>query len=450
MGQRAKRIMAEILGIRGWAVEEAWIEDEAGKRWPALTKGLFVVPASAGGRLVLRLAPMYAAHCGHCNAVRCVVHELVDERRWRDLPWGPCAVEIAYAPRRLECSHCGKRCVEALPWAAPHQRATRRLQNLLAVQCSSSPVLHVAAMHGMNAQAVRRAEKAALERWAKTRKAVPLEMVGVDEKWLGRRHGRKRGFVTIVSNLATGEPLWIGIGRGSDTLAQWIATLSADQKKAIKLFAMDMHEPFRAAVRADGALAHAAIVHDPFHVMKLATEILNDVRKDVFFRAGPAMRRLGRGTRWLVLKAWERCTSEEQHAVNAVLSMNATLARAWQIVDELRTALGAPTRDAMDVALRRVLRRTASRRHPALRRLHDSILNHREAILSLAELRPPVGRIEALNNNWETLVRRGRGYRDLSYLLLKLRFATAHPIRSRHDIGRLLALEEPAVLAAAA
>jgi hypothetical protein len=37
------------------------------------------------------------------------------------------------------------------------------------------------------------------------------------------------------------------------------------------------------------------------------------------------------------------------------------------------------------------------------------------------------GRIEALNNNWETLVRRGRGYRDLLSLMRLLRFMVVHP-----------------------
>jgi hypothetical protein len=48
--------------------------------------------------------------------------------------------------------------------------------------------------------------------------------------------------------------------------------------------------------------------------------------------------------------------------------------------------------------------------------------------------------IEALNNNWETLVRRARGYRDHNYLLRKLRFMIANPIRSQDGIRRFLAL----------
>jgi hypothetical protein len=56
---------------------------------------------------------------------------------------------------------------------------------------------------------------------------------------------------------------------------------------------------------------------------------------------------------------------------------------------------------------------------------------------------PPTGRIEALNNNWETLVRRGRGYRNHAYLFKKLRFITANPVRNSSGIKRFLALGLP-------
>ena len=94
----------------------------------------------------------------------------------------------------------------------------------------------------------------------------------------------------------------------------------------------------------------------------------------------------------------------------------------------------------MAVGLNRILRRTARRAIAPLRRLHDTLNERWNEILALAEHRPPVGRIEALNNNWETLVRRGRGYRDHEYLLRKLRFMTANPIRTEDGIRRFLAL----------
>ncbi len=102
--------------------------------------------------------------------------------------------------------------------------------------------------------------------------------------------------------------------------------------------------------------------------------------------------------------------------------------------------LHAPDLDSMAVGLDRILRRTAQRRHKPLRKLHDSLVVHRATILALGEHRPAAGRVEALNTNGESLVRRGRGYRDHQYILLKLRFMTANPIRKEHDIKRFLAL----------
>lgn len=137
---------------------------------------------------------------------------------------------------------------------------------------------------------MRRAELDAIERWARNEPATPLRQVGIDEKWLGRRHKRNEKFVTIVSNLETGVPVWLGYGRGSETLKTWLDTLGAEQKAEIRLFACDMHEPFKKAIRHDAALSHAAIVHDPFHVIKRAGEAITELRRSNFFRASKLAR----------------------------------------------------------------------------------------------------------------------------------------------------------------
>ena len=110
------------------------------------------------------------------------------------------------------------------------------------------------------------------------------------------------------------------------------------------------------------------------------------------------------------------------------------------MVEELRETLRAPDAVTMMVGLRRVLRRTQRWDNVPMRKLHDSIIEHYGQIVALGEHRPPTGRIEALNNNWETLVRRARGYRNYDYLLRKLRFMIANPIRNDDGIRRFLAL----------
>jgi transposase len=314
------------------------------------------------------------------------------------------------------------------------------LQHRLALECASMPTSHVAALHGLSWATVHRAEDHALERWDKTRPAVPLVQVGIDEKWLGRRHKNEHKFVTIISNLATGEPIWMGEGRDEAAVRPWFDALTAEKKAGIRVFAMDLHRAFWNAVDNTVGLEHAAIVHDPFHVIKLANACLDELRREVFFRAGPALRGIGRGKRWLLLRAWEKTTGQQRADLESLLSHNRTLARAYQIKEELREVLHAPSGPDLEVGLKRILRRTQNRSIVPLRRLHDTLNERWNEIVALGAHRPPTGRVEALNNNWETLVRRGRGYRNHAYMLRKLRFMVANPIRSVDGIKRFLAL----------
>lgn len=436
MGQRSG-ILTEILGFRGWKVRHAFFEDSAGQLVLPLT-GHDIIPSC---RLVLQVERRWAPRCSGCGAIcRVGAHERQPPRRWQDLAWAGHTVVIEYAPIRVKCRRCGGHAGEMVAWADPYQRQTRRLQQRLALEAASMPVMHVATAHGLSWGTVRRAEGAALTRWLATRPEAPLKVAGVDEKYLGRRGEREEDFVTIVSNLETGEPLWIGEGRREETLKRWLDGLSAEQKAAIVLVASDMHRPFANALAADSALAHVVHVHDPFHIMKRAGEAITELRREIFFRAGDELRRVGRGTRWLVLRAWERCDDEDRTRLRELFSYNGRLARAYQLVEEMRAVLHAPDRPSMAAGLMRILRRTERRDNRPMRKWHESIESHWKQIVALGEHHPPTGRIEALNNNWETLVRRARGYRDLDYLLLKLRFMTTNPIRTLSGVQRFLAL----------
>lgn len=438
MGQRAQTL-AQIWGYRGWIPDEWWFETVDGRR-VAPVDG-YDVPQ--GVRLVLSVRRRWTGQCGQCGALCRRRHSTAAARRWADESWAGRPTEVEYAPERLRCDKCGRSGQERLAWADPHQRQTRRLQQRLALEAASMPVDHVATMHGLSWSTVRRAEERAIERWLLTRTAPPLRHIGVDEKYLGRRGARTERFVTIVSNNETGEPLWIGFGRSEATLAAWIKTLGDAQKAAIQLFVTDMHQAFENAIRADEKLEHAVLVHDPFHVVKRAGQAMDELRREVFFRAGPELRAVGRGKRWLVLRAWENTTEEQQRELRSLFRLNGTMARFYQVMEELRVALHAPTRDAMGLAITRILLRTQRRTHKAIRSFHDSIQRHAPNLYALADHRPATGRVEALNNNWETLVRRGRGYRDLNYLLLKLRFATANPLHTEHGRQRFIALGLP-------
>jgi len=253
MGQRS-RTLTQIFGFDGFKVD-GHFEDAKGVRLDDYTPPL----ALRGKTLVLTVTRRWLPRCGGCGQACRAIHERASPRRWTDLPWAEHPVVIEYAPVRVRCTRCERSPVELIAWADGYQRQTRRFQQRMAVYAMSMPISHVAALYSIDWATVQRAQDAAIERWEQTRPAVELRQVGIDEKFLGRRaKSRTDKFVTIVSNLQTGEPVWIGHGRSEETLTRWLSSLDAQQKARIELFAVDMFEPIRRLAPAPPTATHIA------------------------------------------------------------------------------------------------------------------------------------------------------------------------------------------------
>lgn len=436
MGRRSS-ILAEILGFDGFRVVEAYFESKEGQRMTPVV-GFAMLGTT---RLVLVLARRWRARCSGCGAVCSAVHERGKARRWLDLPWAEHSVLLEFAPVRVCCPSCGSSPVEMVAWAEIRQQQTRRLQQQIAIDAASAPLSRVAEKYGLSWGAAHRAELAAIERWQRTRPTVTVTRLGIDEKWLGRRHKREDKFVTIVSNLDTGEPIWMGYGRSKEVLARFLAGLTPDQRRSLELIAVDMYGPFLAALDDAEGLDHVVVVHDPFHIIKRVGAAIDEARREVFFRAGQELRAAGRGTRWLFLRAWERNSDRQREQLRAVLARNGKLARAYEIKEQVRDlVLHAPDGHALADGLQTVLRRLRRSTLLPMRKLADVLDERLPELMLLADYRPPTGRIEALNNNWETLVRRARGYRNHGYIVQKLSFMIANPLRTLDGLRQFAAL----------
>ena len=64
-------------------------------------------------------------------------------------------------------------------------------------------------------------------------------------------------------------------------------------------------------------------------------------------------------------------------------------------------------------------------RLPAFQKLAALLMRHLTGILNYCHKMVPFGKVEAINGNIRAMLRRGRGYRDHAYLLLKVQKATA-------------------------
>src|SRR6202011_1707457 len=70
------------------------------------------------------------------------------ERIWDDLPWAEQRVTLIYRQRRVACRTCGIR-TERGAFADPKERITRRLGQVIGLDCQSMPTSHAAVRHGV-------------------------------------------------------------------------------------------------------------------------------------------------------------------------------------------------------------------------------------------------------------------------------------------------------------
>lgn len=360
--------------------------------------------------------PFYV--CGGCGIAGRYVHSWT-ERRLRDLPWGTWRVWLRVEVHRVRCPRCGVR-TERLPFVAGKVHYTTRLEAAVAQACEAAPVTRVAAQWGLSPETVRRMDKRVLQRWAAARPRRPLHYLGVDEFFVGKRVK----FLTVVSDLVRGEPIWVGQDRKRETLDRFFAeALPPARRRGVWAVCVDMWEPFRLSLETH--LPHARLVYDKFHVLRHASEAVDETRRAEFFRKRGEARALVRGKRWLLLRSWTHLGRGDRQTLRELFALNRRLAKAYLLRDQL-TQLWTYTYEGWARRfLTTWLRALRWQRLPAFQKLGRLLTRHLDGILNYCHEKVPFGTIEAINGNIRAMLRRGRGYRDHEYLLLKVQRATA-------------------------
>ena len=104
--------------------------------------------------------------------------------------------------------------------------------------------------------------------------------LGVDETMFqSAGFGRRRSFVTAVSNIETRRVLDVFEGRQRADLAQWLEQQGPGWCGQVKVVVTDLHEPFRKA--ATDGLCNATLVADPMHLIMSANRCPDKTRRRV-------------------------------------------------------------------------------------------------------------------------------------------------------------------------
>lgn len=353
-------------------------------------------------------------------------------RTWDDLPWAEHPVTLRYRLRRLWCRQCGIR-TERVGFADPHARLTRRFRQRIGLDCQSMPTSHAAARHAVSWGAARRAERAFLEAWDRTRPSRRPRYLGVDEI----QRGKGQQFWTVLSDLVRGEVIGLQKDRTEASLSTLLNDrLTARQRSAVEAVCTDMHRSYLNVVGE--VLKKAEVVFDKFHVLQHAGAALDEVRRQEFFRAGPVMREHGRGKRWLLLRRWKTVRGSKRAQLQALFAANRRLFKAYVLREQLDRLWTYKTRPGVLNFLMAWFKALRWQRLPEMERLGDFLLKHINGIAAYCDHPVRFGVVESINTTIKAVIRRARGMRDETMLVLKLKWATARPIRSARDVWRFL------------
>lgn len=335
------------------------------------------------------------------------------EREIRDLPWSVYRATVVVEVHRLRCPECGVRVerIEQLPSKAPF---SKRFEELVGEACESAAANQVARRFQLPETTVRAIDLRYLERWDRRRRTPTLKQVGVDEIY----RGKKDNFLTVVSNLETGEPLWFDNERKKETLDEFFRTqLRSGQRKRIEAACVDMWEPFRLSI--EQWAPQCRIVYDKFHILQHANDAVEEVRRAEFFRKGRKMRDVIKGKRWLLLSRWKNLGSKQRGILNRLFQLNRRVFKAYMLKESLEKLWDYRYEKAMVKYLQKWVDQLRWQRLPSFQKLSEMLIKHLDGILNYCRTKVRFGVVEAINGNIRMLINRGRGYRNMRYLLLK-------------------------------
>jgi transposase len=241
------------------------------------------------GSSVLRCAPSLPDdRCPGCGR-RCPAHDYVT-RRLAHLPLGRRATWLSVRVPRYRCAPCGKVWRHRLLAAArPRARLTRAAEfwALCQVVLDHAPVSAVAKVLGVSWGA---AHDAVAETGTRLLINHPgrlggVKAIGVDEHaWRHTRKGDK--YVTVVIDLTAvrdGEGparlLDMVEGRSKKAFKDWLESQTPEFRNQVEVVSMDGFTGYKTA--AAETLPAATAVMDPFHVVALAAEKLDQARQRV-------------------------------------------------------------------------------------------------------------------------------------------------------------------------
>lgn len=355
------------------------------------------------------------AICPRCAHIATAVHDS-EKRCVRHLEiWGKVTF-VHFPARRFDCDKCQKPFTEDLTWVEEKRRQTQAFELHIYERCKHTDKASVAAAEHLHPEIV----KEIFNRWAKRAESQHqrshVRWLGVDEISLKKGH---KQFALVLSDLERHCVITVLPERSQKAFEQWLDGLSAKERAAIRVVAMDMWGPYRGVVHAK--LPHANIVADRFHVMKQLNDRITQLRRAIQAKADKQTRQVLKGTHWILIKNRDELKPDEEAKLQAVLAVSPELRTAYLLKEEFRTICEKIRyRDRAERFLRTWALRAQAAGISQLRKFVQTLHNWWKEFLNYFDERVTSGVVEGLNRAIRAIIRRACGYHIFEHFRLQV------------------------------
>lgn len=341
-------------------------------------------------------------YCPKCMALHAKVYRHGSRQQLvHDLPAHGKRVGILLTRTRYRCQECGQTFLQRVAEVDDGKQMTARLIRFIEQESLKRTFTSVAGDVGVDDKTVRNLFAAYVERLDKTVEFETPERMGVDEVHLLK----KPRFV--MTNLTERTIIAVLAERTKKVVLAHMRAMP--DRERVRVVTMDMWRAYADAAR--DAFPNATVVVDKFHVVRMASQAMEVVRKDQRGSLEAKYRRRLMHDRFILLRRPKDLNDDQRKVMAGWFEQFPVLAEAYRLKEAFYGLWDIPKK-ADAIAAYEGWERSITDREllSAFRPLLTAMHNWRDEIFAFWDHRATNALTEALNGIAKTVERAGRGY----------------------------------------
>jgi len=262
--------------------------------------------------------------CIRCGVVGELYRHGVKRQRFMDLPIHGKRVGLIVHRQRYRCRACKKTSFQPLPDMNKQHAISERLLLYIGKESMRRTFVSVADDTGIHERTVRRLFSQEVARLESEVKFETPRWLGIDEVHLVKRAR------CILTNVEQRTVIDMLTTRTKDVVSRYLHKMP--DKQYIELVAMDMWQPYRDAVR--DILPQATVVIDRFHVVRLAVQGMDTVRKETRAHLTARQVRTLKRDRYILFHRKHELNEQDQFILDTWIGQFPMLGKAYELKEQ--------------------------------------------------------------------------------------------------------------------